>query len=164
MDHVQRDPKLLGGEPCFVGTRVPVRSLFDHLKQGNSIDQFLEQFPTVTREQVEGAFDEASKLFGSTEGEARDHGLTQAPRHMRAEQAMRHRHLDTTTWTRAAIDSALEYGDLDDWRELFAAAHRDRALAREIVTVCRAHPVPGSSALALALVKRAWPGIDADAA
>jgi uncharacterized protein (DUF433 family) len=47
------DPQRLGGTPCFTGTRVPVASLFDHLRLGHTVAYFLEQFPTVTREQVE---------------------------------------------------------------------------------------------------------------
>src|SRR3954468_16753671 len=46
------DPEILGGTPVFVGTRVPVQSLFDHLKAGDSIEDFLEGFPSVKREQV----------------------------------------------------------------------------------------------------------------
>jgi uncharacterized protein (DUF433 family) len=46
------DPRILGGTPVFVGTRVPVRSLFDHLEGGDSIDDFLEGFPSVQRKQV----------------------------------------------------------------------------------------------------------------
>ena len=46
------DPEILGGTPVFIGTRVPVRSLFDHLEAGGSIDDFLEGFPSVRREQV----------------------------------------------------------------------------------------------------------------
>ena len=45
-------PAILGGTPVFVGTRVPIRSLFDHLEAGESIDDFLEGFPSVKREQV----------------------------------------------------------------------------------------------------------------
>ena len=47
-----RDPEVLGGEPVFAGTRVPVRSLFDHLEGGDSLDDFLEGFPSVTRAQA----------------------------------------------------------------------------------------------------------------
>ena len=54
------NPNVLGGTPVFVGTRVPVESLFDYLKHGHTIDYFLEQFPTVQREQVEQLLDEAS--------------------------------------------------------------------------------------------------------
>jgi len=46
------DPNILSGTPVFSGTRVPVQYLFDYLKAGDSIDEFLENFPTVTREQV----------------------------------------------------------------------------------------------------------------
>ena len=46
------NPKVMHGTPCFAGTRVAVRTLFDHLEAGYSIAQFLEQFPTVRREQV----------------------------------------------------------------------------------------------------------------
>jgi uncharacterized protein (DUF433 family) len=53
------NPKILGGTPVFSGTRVPVESLFDYLKGGRSVDYFLEQFPTVRREQVEAILDEA---------------------------------------------------------------------------------------------------------
>ena len=51
---VERDPARLGGEPVFRGTRVPVKSLFDHLKAGDSLETFLDDFPGVTREQVQG--------------------------------------------------------------------------------------------------------------
>jgi uncharacterized protein (DUF433 family) len=43
------DPEILGGEPVFRGTRVPVASLFEHLESDCSLDEFLENFPTVTR-------------------------------------------------------------------------------------------------------------------
>jgi uncharacterized protein (DUF433 family) len=56
---ITRNPNVLGGTPVFEGTRVPVESLFDCLKHGRSIDYFLEQFPTVKREQVEQLIDEA---------------------------------------------------------------------------------------------------------
>ena len=49
---IQSDPEILGGTPVFSGTRVPIRSLFDHLEGGDSIDDFLEGFPSVRREQV----------------------------------------------------------------------------------------------------------------
>ncbi len=50
--HFHSDPEILGGTPVFVGTRVPVKSLFDHLEAGDSIVDFLEGFPSVRREQV----------------------------------------------------------------------------------------------------------------
>jgi uncharacterized protein (DUF433 family) len=49
---VSRDPEVMGGTPVFYGTRVPVQTLLDYLEAGDSIDQFLEGFPSVTREQV----------------------------------------------------------------------------------------------------------------
>ena len=49
---VCRDPEVMGGTPVFCGTRVPVQTLLDYLEAGDSIDEFLEGFPTVTREQV----------------------------------------------------------------------------------------------------------------
>ncbi len=45
-------PEIMSGEPVFAGTRVAIQTLFDYLKAGESIDDFLEGFPTVTREQV----------------------------------------------------------------------------------------------------------------
>jgi len=52
IDVIHSNPEISGGTPVFVGTRVPVESLFDHLKAGDSIDDFLEGFPSVKREQV----------------------------------------------------------------------------------------------------------------
>ena len=49
---VNRDPEILGGTPVFSGTRVPVQSLIDHLKAGDSLDHFLEGFPSVSRQQA----------------------------------------------------------------------------------------------------------------
>ena len=46
------DPEILGGTPVFIGTRVPIETLFDHLEEGASLDEFLDDFPTVTREQA----------------------------------------------------------------------------------------------------------------
>ncbi len=50
---VVRDPEILGGIPVFCGTRVPVKNLFDALIAGDSVDEFLEDFPTVNRAQAE---------------------------------------------------------------------------------------------------------------
>ena len=49
---VHSDPEILGGEPVFVGTRVPVRTLLVYLEGGETLDEFLDNFPTVTREQA----------------------------------------------------------------------------------------------------------------
>ena len=48
--HVIMDPEILGGTPVFAGTRVPVRILFEHLEAGDSLDVFLADFPSVSRE------------------------------------------------------------------------------------------------------------------
>jgi len=52
-----RDPAILGGSPVFVGTRVPVQSLFDYLQGGDPIGEFLLQFPPVTRDQAVAALE-----------------------------------------------------------------------------------------------------------
>jgi uncharacterized protein (DUF433 family) len=49
---VHSDPEILGGAPVFVGTRVPLRNLIDYLEDDYSVEQFLEQFPSVRRDQV----------------------------------------------------------------------------------------------------------------
>ena len=53
------DPEVLGGTPVFAGTRVPVRSLFDYLEGGESLEDFLRQFPSVKRDQAIAALDMA---------------------------------------------------------------------------------------------------------
>jgi uncharacterized protein (DUF433 family) len=55
------DPEILGGTAVFVGTRVPVKSLFEHLEAGDSIGDFLEGFPSVKREQVIAVLEEFRK-------------------------------------------------------------------------------------------------------
>ena len=62
---VARDPDVMGGEAVFAGTRVPVATLLDYLEAGESIDDFLEGFPSVTREQVI-AFLEETKSRAAT--------------------------------------------------------------------------------------------------
>ena len=49
---VHRNPEIVGGRPVFVGTRVPVKALFEYLEGGETLDEFLDQFPSVTREQA----------------------------------------------------------------------------------------------------------------
>lgn len=55
----QRNPEILSGTPVFVGTRVPVRSLFDYLEAGDTLEEFLRQFPAVKREQAIAVLDAA---------------------------------------------------------------------------------------------------------
>ena len=49
---IERDPDILGGVPVFAGTRVPIRALVEHLQDDGTLNDFLEGFPTVTREQA----------------------------------------------------------------------------------------------------------------
>jgi len=58
---ISASPDVMGGTPVFSGTRVPVQTLLDYLKAGESIDDFLDGFPTVTREQVIALLEEAGK-------------------------------------------------------------------------------------------------------
>jgi uncharacterized protein (DUF433 family) len=59
------DADILSGQPVFKGTRVPVESFFDHLEAGVSLDEFLDDFPTVSKEQVVALLDIASKFITS---------------------------------------------------------------------------------------------------
>ena len=54
---VHSDPEILEGTPVFIGTRVPVQTLFDYLEGGETLDEFLAQFPSVNREQAIAALD-----------------------------------------------------------------------------------------------------------
>jgi uncharacterized protein (DUF433 family) len=68
---VHSDPQILGGTPVFVGTRVPVKTLFDHLEAGDSLDVFLEGFPSVSREQAIAALEMAREMTESHAAAAR---------------------------------------------------------------------------------------------
>ncbi len=57
------DKEILGGTPVFMGTRVPVKNLFDYLEDGETITEFLEDFPSVTKEQVERILQISQKLI-----------------------------------------------------------------------------------------------------
>lgn len=57
------DPETLGGTPVFVGTRVPVRSLIEHLEAGYGLDEYLASFPTVRREQAIAFLEEAARAL-----------------------------------------------------------------------------------------------------
>lgn len=65
---VHIDPQILSGTPVFVGTRVPAHALFDYLEGGETLDEFLRQFPSVKREQAIAALELArdSVLAGAT--------------------------------------------------------------------------------------------------
>jgi uncharacterized protein (DUF433 family) len=56
---VHSDPDILGGTPVFAGTRVPVQALIDYIEGGHSLDEFLDSFPTVSREIAVAALEQA---------------------------------------------------------------------------------------------------------
>lgn len=60
---IHSDPEILGGTPVFVGTRVPLKNLIDYLEGGHALDEFLDDFPSVTREQAVAALEEAKALL-----------------------------------------------------------------------------------------------------
>jgi len=63
---VVSDPEILSGEPVFRGTRVPFKNLTDYLEDGQTLDEFLDDFPGVSREAAIGALEEArSSLFAT---------------------------------------------------------------------------------------------------
>ena len=64
-DIITIDPETMGGQPLFKGTRVPVETLFDHLEDGVSLDEFLEDFDTVSKEQAIAIIEIAGKLLSS---------------------------------------------------------------------------------------------------
>jgi uncharacterized protein (DUF433 family) len=55
------DPEIMHGTPCFAGTRVPVKNLFDYIEAGSPLDEFLEDFPSVSREQAVAVLEMAQK-------------------------------------------------------------------------------------------------------
>ena len=60
---VHSDPEILGGTPVFVGTRVPLRNLIDYLERGHSLGEFLDAFPSVSREQAVAALEAAHEAL-----------------------------------------------------------------------------------------------------
>jgi uncharacterized protein (DUF433 family) len=60
---VHSDPDILGGTPVFQGTRVPFRNLIDYLERGHTVEEFLDAFPSVTREQVISALEAAHEAL-----------------------------------------------------------------------------------------------------
>jgi uncharacterized protein (DUF433 family) len=63
MGVIVRDPDILGGTPVFRGTRVPIQNLFDYLEGGETLEDFLVGFPTVSRESALAALEEAKHLL-----------------------------------------------------------------------------------------------------
>ena len=60
---IHSDPDILGGKPVFVGTRVPVQALLDYLEGGHTLDEFLADFPTVSRQQAVRALEDGTELL-----------------------------------------------------------------------------------------------------
>jgi uncharacterized protein (DUF433 family) len=58
---IHSDPDVHSGDPVFIGTRVPVRTLLDYIEGGDSLDVFLDNFPSVTREQAVAFLEEATR-------------------------------------------------------------------------------------------------------
>ena len=75
MATIIRDPEIMHGTPVFRGTRVPFQALLDYLESGETVDEFLDDFPSVTREQAIAALEEAKE---SPPGQGVMNG---APRH-----------------------------------------------------------------------------------
>jgi uncharacterized protein (DUF433 family) len=63
---ISSDPEVMGGTPVFTGTRVPVQTLLDYLEAGESIDDFLEGFPSVSRDQVVSFLEDAKNSLVET--------------------------------------------------------------------------------------------------
>jgi uncharacterized protein (DUF433 family) len=70
---VHSDPETMGGTPVFVGTRVPLQNLIDYLEGGESIEDFLDGFPSVKREQVIAVIEAAKMKMLETVGDAHPH-------------------------------------------------------------------------------------------
>jgi uncharacterized protein (DUF433 family) len=68
---IHSDPEILGGTPVFVGTRVPLRNLIDYLERGHRLDEFLDAFPTVSREQAVAALEAAHEILAASARPAR---------------------------------------------------------------------------------------------
>lgn len=62
---IHRDPDIMSGVPVFVGTRVPVQTLLDYLAAGDTLAEFLDHFPTVTREQAVAALAQPSEVLAT---------------------------------------------------------------------------------------------------
>lgn len=65
-DVLHSDPEIMSGTPVFLGTRVPVKNLIDYLEAGDSLEEFLHSFPSVTREQAVAALELAGELLAES--------------------------------------------------------------------------------------------------
>jgi uncharacterized protein (DUF433 family) len=64
-DVIVKDPQILGGTPVFRGTRVPLQAMFDYLEAGETLEEFLEGYPSVSREMAIAALEEARELLSA---------------------------------------------------------------------------------------------------
>ncbi len=62
---IHSDPDILGGTPVFIGTRVPIKTLLDYLAAGDSLDEFLDHFPSVSREQALATLELAKEMLSA---------------------------------------------------------------------------------------------------
>ena len=69
-DLINRSDDILGGTPVFAGTRVPVQTLFDYLEEGDSLDEFLDDFPAVSKEHAVKVLEEMKETFLAQEYES----------------------------------------------------------------------------------------------
>jgi uncharacterized protein (DUF433 family) len=67
---IQRSDDILGGTPVFAGTRVPVQTLFDYIEEGDSLDEFLDDFPAVTRDHAVKVLEKMKETFLAREYES----------------------------------------------------------------------------------------------
>ncbi len=67
---IDRNPEILGGTPVFAGTRVPVRILMEHLEAGDRLDEFLVDFPSVSRDQAVAVLERAKMMLAGDRDEA----------------------------------------------------------------------------------------------
>ena len=65
-DVLNSDPEIMGGTVCFTGTRVPVQNLFDYLEGGSTIEEFMQGFPRVAREQIVAVLEESANSIIDT--------------------------------------------------------------------------------------------------
>ena len=109
---IQIDPDILGGTPVFAGTRVPVQTLLEYLEAGQPLAEFLEDFPTVTREQAVAALKEAKEALLS-----------------RARRPVQDAINLLESWIQE--DSRLD-GGLDSWEQLKRALDSHRSYSRRL--------------------------------
>jgi len=65
---INTNPEILGGEPVFQGTRVPIKNLFDYLETGESLEEFLDDFPSVSKDQAVNLLVVANRLINASTG------------------------------------------------------------------------------------------------